>query len=120
MNKLILSIIAIVILAIVQVANAEDPKANIINTKRLTIKDPKYHKDMIGYSITGTVTNISVKNMLVSVYALIYDANNNVVDVGSGTADLFNLKSGDSSAFKISFLSDDDIPDHYTLVAGGQ
>ena len=43
--------------------------------------------------------------------------------VNSGTADASTLKPGDYSAFKVSFFNFSgklELPDHYTLVAGGQ
>ena len=51
------------LLLIVQVANAHQlnsPKATILDTKTLTIKNPKFVDEEISYSITGTALKASL------------------------------------------------------------
>ena len=77
----------------------------------MTIKNPKWIDEDTSYSITGTVINESQKEaQLVTVYALLYDANNNIIKIGSG------IKPGDNSAFKVIFMPKHELPDHYTLI----
>jgi hypothetical protein len=84
------------LLLIFQVANAQQqnsPKATILDTKTLTIKNPKFVDEEISYSITGTVINKSQREAVnVVVYAILYDANNNIINVASAPSDVLTLK----------------------------
>jgi hypothetical protein len=42
-------------------AQQSEPKANIINGKYLSIKDPKFREESGSYSITGTIVNNSTR-----------------------------------------------------------
>jgi hypothetical protein len=121
MNKSILLLALLTTPLLGQIANAQQgsPKATILDTKTLTIKSPKWIDEGISYSITGTVVNKSQREALtVTVYAILYYANNNIINVASGLSDVMNLKPGDDSAFKVSFAPKPELPDHYTLIAG--
>lgn len=73
----------------------------MLDTKTLTIKNPKFIDEGIGYSITGTVINKSQREAdLVSVFATLYDANNNIINIGNGMSDVMNLKPDGDSALK--------------------
>jgi hypothetical protein len=126
-NKSILLLLAAVLTMplLVQIANAQQqtsPKATIWDTKTLTIKNPKFIDEDISYSITGTVMNKSQREAaLVFVYAILYDANNNIINVAVAPADVSSLKPGADSAFKVPFSPAQharEFPNHYTLVAG--
>src|SRR5215212_12069342 len=115
MNKsvLLLVVLAVPLLLIVQVANAQQqnsPKATILDTKTLTIKNLKFVDEGLSYSITGTVINKSQREAVnVIVYAILYDANNNIINVAS------------APAFKVPFSPAQharEFPNHYSLVAG--
>jgi len=96
-------------------------KADIVNSKYLTITDQKYTKGDFSDTITGTIQNASPSDIsLPSVYAALYDSNNGLITVASGIASITQLKSGDSSPFDIHLFGSfkDDI-DHYTLFASG-
>ncbi len=85
----------------------------------MTIKNLKWNDEGIGYSITGTVINKSpLEQDLVSVFAILYDANNNVINIKNGMSDVMNLKPGGESAFKVIFSPKPELPDHYTLIPG--
>jgi|SRR5215216_5524572 len=127
MNKsvLLLVVLAVPLLLIVQVANAQQqnsPKATILDTKTLTIKNLKFVDEGLSYSITGTVINKSQREAVnVIVYAILYDANNNIINVASAPSDVLSLKPGGDSAFKVPFSPAQharEFPNHYSLVAG--
>jgi hypothetical protein len=109
---------------LVQIANAQQssPKATILDTKTLTIKNPKFIDEGLNYSITGTVINKSQREAaLIEVYAILYDVNNNIINVAGAPADVSSLKPGEDSAFKVPFSpaqSHSEFPNHYTLLAG--
>jgi hypothetical protein len=122
MNKSILLLVVLTISLLFQMANAQQqnsPKATLLDSKTLAIKNPKWIDEAISYSITGTVINKSQREALtVTVYAILYDANNNIINIASAPADVMNLKPGDNSAFKVMFAPKPELPDHYTLIAG--
>ena len=86
----------------------------------MTIKNPKWIDEGISYSITGTVINKSPREQdLVSIFAILYDANNNnIINIKNGMSDVMNLKPGSESAFKVIFMLKPEFPDHYTLIPG--
>ena len=85
----------------------------------MTIKNLKWNDEGIGYSITGTVINKSPREQdLVSVFAILYDANNNIINIKNGMSDVMNLKPGGESAFKVIFSPKPELPDHHTLIPG--
>ena len=104
-------------------AQTTEPKSTIVNSKFLTIKDPRFRDEGFGSSsITGTIFNNSTSQIsLAQVYAVLYDKDNKLITVESGIVDVSTLKPHDNSAFKVSLfgLSSAGTIDHYTLMPGG-
>jgi hypothetical protein len=119
--KAILLSVAIPVLLAGLLVPAYAQKADIVNSKYLTITEQKYTKGDFSDTITGTIQNASPSEInLPSVYAALYDSNNGLITVVSGIASITQLKSGDSSPFDIQlFGSFKDDVDHYTLFAAG-
>jgi hypothetical protein len=69
-------------------------------------------------TITRTVTNTAGAEISASIYAILYDINNQVISVEQGLADRYRLPPNESSAFAINIFLQDNI-DHYTLIPGG-
>lgn len=119
--KSVLLSIAIPVLLAGLLLPAYAQKADIVNSKYLTITEQKFTKGDFSDTITGTIQNASPSEInLPSVYAALYDSNNGLITVASGIASITQLKSGDSSPFDIQLFGSykDDI-DHYTLFASG-
>jgi hypothetical protein len=95
---------------------------DVVNSKYLTITDHRYRTGDFSDQITGTIANNSTQEVSSpSVYAVLYDENNQLITVESGYADVSPLPPADDSAFSISlFLPEEDDVDHYTLYAGGR
>ena len=56
-----------------------------------------------------------------SVYAALYDENNQLITVESGYSDVSPLPPADNSAFSINiYVPEEDTFDHYTLYAAGE
>jgi hypothetical protein len=57
---------------------------------------------------------------LAQVYMVLYDKDNKLISVESGTADVSTLVARDNSAFKVSLfgLGSSDTVDHYTVMPG--
>ncbi len=105
-----------------QVEDEINPTANVINSKYLTISENRYRSGEFSDQITGTVVNNSTQAISVpSIYAALYDENDQLITVESGYADVSPLPPADNSAFSISlFLPEEETVDHYTLFAAGR
>jgi hypothetical protein len=126
-----MSLLAAVVIAIGAVmvqhqsfAQTIEPKGTAVNSKYLTIKDLRFgNEDSKSYpTITGTIANNSTTEIRVAqVYAALYDKDNKLISVESGSVNVSDLKAGDNSPFKISLiaLSSTDNVDHYTVMPGG-
>src|SRR5690242_11067856 len=100
------SIVGVINMSFLANAQQSEPKANIVNGKYLTIKDPEFREESSSYSITGTIVNDSTQEISqVSAYAILYDKYNKVITVNSAIADVSTLKPGDYSAFKVPFFN---------------
>jgi len=99
-----------------------EPTATVINSKYLTISENRYRSGDFSDQITGNVVNNSTQEISVpSVYAALYDENDQLITVESGYADVSPLPPADNSAFSISlYLPEEDTVDHYTLFAAGR
>ena len=72
----------------------QQPKANIINSKYLTIKDQRFRNEQFSNSITGTIVNNSTQQMeSIHAYVILYDKNNRVIALENALADVSTLKS---------------------------
>src|SRR6185437_13310191 len=71
-------------------AQTTEPKSTIVNSKFLTIKDPRFRDEGFGSSsITGTIFNNSTSQIsLAQVYAVLYDKDNKLITVESGIVDV--------------------------------
>jgi hypothetical protein len=70
-------------------------------------------------STVYAVNNSTQELSSATVYALLYDKNNQLITVESGFADVSTLKPKEDSAFKISLLgAGPDTVDHYTILPG--
>ena len=118
MKTLALSLAILSSLALVGTAFAQE--GNVINSKYLTIQDHRYRPGDFSDTITGTVVNNAGSEIsFVSVYAILYDSNDQVIDIATGTADVTTLPSGDNSAFSIGIYGESEIA-KYTLLVGGR
>jgi hypothetical protein len=118
MKTLALSLAILSSLALVGTAFAQE--GNVINSKYLTIQDHRYRPSDFSDTITGTVVNNAGSEIsFVSVYAILYDSNDQVIDIATGTADVTTLPSGDNSAFSIDIYGESEIA-KYTLLVGGR
>jgi hypothetical protein len=102
-------------------AQTSEPKGTAVNSKYLTIKDLRFRNEGFSNSITGTIVNSTSEISFTQVYALLYDKDNKLISVESGSVDVSDLKAGDNLLFKISLvgLSSSDTVDHYTVIPGG-
>jgi hypothetical protein len=97
-----------------------DVKGNVVNSKYVTITDHRYQRGDISDAITGTVRNNSTQEIpVISVIALLYDKDNNLITIGIGSADASDLPRGGNSAFSIHFVLKESEVNHYTLFPGG-
>jgi hypothetical protein len=93
-----------------------------VNSIYLTITDHRYMDGEYNDQITGTVTNNSTETIGVwTVYAALYNADNQLISMVSGSVAVPTLPAGDNSAFDISVygVGENDIVDHYTLFPTG-
>jgi hypothetical protein len=94
----------------------------VVNSKYLTISEQRYRPGDFSDQITGTVVNNSTQEVSTpSVYAVLYDENNQLITVESGYSDVSPLPPGDNSAFSINiYIPEEDSVNHYTLYAAGE
>jgi hypothetical protein len=97
-----------------------DIPGGVINSKYLSIIDHTYIRGKLGYdTITGTIVNNVAKNIsFATVYAALYDKNNTLITMESGSVFVSLLKACDKSSFAIDIFGVKDI-DHYTLFPAG-
>ena len=70
--------------------------------------------------ITGIVRNNSTQEIpIISVIALLYDKDNNLITTGIGSADASDLPGVGNSTFSIHFVLKENEINHYTLFPGG-
>jgi hypothetical protein len=96
-------------------------KGSVVNSKYVTITDHRYQHEDISDVITGTVINNSTQEIpVISVIAVLYDKDNNLITTGIGSADVSDLPGGDNSSFSINLFDvGEDVVNHYTLFPGG-
>jgi hypothetical protein len=106
------SLLAAVVIAMVvqhqSFAQTNEPKGTAVNSKYLTIKDLRFgNEDSKSYpTITGTIANNSTSEIrVVQVYAALYDKDNKLISVESGSVNVSDLKEGDNSPFKVSLIA---------------
>ena len=67
---------------------AESIRGNVVNSKYVTITDHRYQHEDISDVITGTVRSNSTQEIpVITVIALLYDKDNNLITTGIGSAD---------------------------------
>jgi hypothetical protein len=64
------------------------------------------------------ITNSTQDIGFASVYAALYDKDNMLITVESGSVSVSSLKAGDNSPFTINIFGAKDV-DHYTLLPAG-
>jgi hypothetical protein len=95
-------------------------KGNVVNSKYVTITDHRYQHGDVSDVITGIVRNNSTQEIpMISVIAVLYDKDNNLITTGIGSADAQDLPEGDNSTFSIHFVLRDNAVYSYTLFPGG-
>ena len=103
-----IALAAVIAISLVHTASAQQnqqAKAQIVNSKYLTIKEPKFRNESFSNSITGTVINNSTQEISsVNVYALLYDKDNRLITAEIGLSDVSTLKPTEDSAFKMISL----------------
>ncbi len=100
---------------------AQTYEGTTINSKYLTIPEHRFRDGDFSDQITGVIVNNSTEEISgTSVYVGLYDGNNQLITMQSGSADVYKLPPGDNSAFSISLfgLSTEGL-DHYILYPGG-
>lgn len=93
-----------------------------VNSVYLTITDHRYRGGEFNDLITGTVSNNSTETIgVTNVYAALFNADNQLLSMESGTVTVPTLPAGDNSAFDIAVygVGENDIVDHYTLFPTG-
>jgi len=95
---------------------------NAVNSVYLTISDPRYRQGDFNDQITGTVTNNSSQQIgSATIYAALFNAQNQLLSMESGSMTVSPLPSGDNSPFDIPIygLGEEDVVDHFTLFPVG-
>jgi hypothetical protein len=101
---------------------AQNITGDAVNSIYLTITDHRYREGEYNDQITGTVTNNSTETIgLMNVYAALYNADNQLISMESGTMTVTTLPAGDNSAFDITVygVGENNIVDHYALFPTG-
>ena len=97
-----------------------NPEGNVVNSKYLSITENRYRNGEFSDIITGAIVNNSTQEIsYVSVYAALYDRDNKLITMTSGSVDVPSLPAGDNSAFSITVDSAVGVVDHYMLFPGG-
>lgn len=103
--------------------NESDKPGDVVNSKYLSITDHKYRSGQFSDTITGTIMNNSTQEISsVTVYAALYDKDNKLITMESGSVSISPLRAGDNSPFTINVLSFSGVKDsihHYTIFPGG-
>ena len=99
--------------------SSSDIPGNVVNSKYLSITNHRYRQGEFGDTVTGTIVNNSTQDVgFASVYAALYDRDNVLITMESGSVSVSSLKAGDDSPFTINVFGVKDI-DHYTLFPAG-
>jgi uncharacterized lipoprotein YajG len=104
--------------------NESDKPGNVVNSKYLSITDHKYRSGQFSDTITGTIMNNSTQEISsVNVYVALYDKDNKLITMESGSVSISPLRAGDNSPFTIipllSFSNVKDNIHHYIIFPGG-
>ena len=90
-----------------------------VNSKYVTIADHRYQHGETSDVITGTVRNNSTQEIpMISIIAVLYDKDNNLITTGFGSANTQDLPVGDNSTFSINFVLKGNVVDRYILFPG--
>jgi hypothetical protein len=110
-----------------QTTNATTPEFTIGKSENLTITDVRYRGE--SNQITGTVTNNSTSEQTsISIYAVLFDKDDNFLGIAQGTPLVDSLPPADNSPFSIDLLSGFGLYtmpeevngiDHYTIYVRG-
>jgi hypothetical protein len=100
---------------------AGNVKGNVVNSKYVTITDHRYQHGNTSDIITGTVRNNSTQEIpMISVIAVLYDRDNNLITTEIGSADGQDIPGGVSSEFSIYLFGlRENVIGHYILFPGG-
>ena len=99
---------------------AGNVKGTVVNSKYVTIADHRYQHGETSDVITGTVRNNSTQEIpMISIIAVLYDKDNNLITTGFGSANTQDLPVGDNSTFSINFVLKGNVVDRYILFPGG-
>jgi hypothetical protein len=101
-------------------ASKSDKPGNVVNSKYLGITDHRYRSGQFSDTITGIIVNNSTQDIsFAQVYAALYDKENTLITMESGSVSVSSLRAGDDSPFTINILGSKDIVDHYTIFPAG-
>ena len=94
---------------------------NVFHTKELDISKHTLRAGETSDAVTGIIVNNSpVEVNYVDINAALFDANNNLIGIVSGTVDFPTLKPSEDSTFKIDVSADlKELLDHYMLFVLG-
>jgi len=100
---------------------AQTHEGTTVNSKYLSIAEHRFRDGDFSDQITGVIVNNSTQEVSgTSVYVGVYDTDNQLITMQSGSVDVYKLPPGDNSAFSISFFGlDEQGFDHYILYPGG-
>jgi hypothetical protein len=103
--------------------NESDKPGNVVNSKYLSIIGHKYRSGQFYHTITGTIKNNFTQEIsAIGVYAALYDKDNKLITMESGSVSISPLRAADKSPFTINvspFTSGKGNIDHYTIFPGG-
>jgi flagellar hook assembly protein FlgD len=100
----------------------QEINGNAVNSLYLTISDPRYRQGDFNDQITGTVTNNSSEQIgTATIYAALFNTQNQLLSMESGSMTVSPLPAGDNSPFDIPIygLGEGDVVDHFTLFPVG-
>lgn len=95
----------------------------VMNSKYLEIIEHRYRVGEFSDTITGTVKNISTKEVSsITIYLLLYDKANQLITIETGYADVTPppLQSQDTSPFSINVYYQGNDMYHYVMLLGGR
>ncbi len=94
---------------------------NVFHTKELDVTKHTLRAGDTSDAITGTIVNNSpVEVNYVDLNAALFDANNNLIGIVSGTVDFPTLNPGEDTSFKIDVGADvKELLDHYMIFVLG-
>jgi hypothetical protein len=102
-----------------QLDRGSNIQGNVVHSKYLAITDHRYRSGDFSDTIAGTITNNSTHDIpFVQVFAALYDKDNKLITVQSGSVLVSSLIAGDNSTFTINIFGVKDT-NHYTLFPGG-